>query len=82
MLNGMSAPYTGHADRDYVVHTIAQHKGAIEMCEAELKFGADADLKQLCFHIIADGRHDIDELQAWLEQHKSRFEGGPSKQWK
>jgi uncharacterized protein (DUF305 family) len=72
MLNRMSARYTGHADRDYVVHTIAQHQGAIEMCEAELKYGGDMELKQLCFHIIADGRHDIDELQAWLAQHKSR----------
>jgi hypothetical protein len=78
MLNGMSAPYTGNADRDFVVHTIAQHQGAVDMCEAELKYGTDMDLQQLCVHMIADNRHDKDALQAWLDQHKSRHEHGDS----
>ena len=72
MMAGMDRPYTGDADRDFVVHMMPHHQGAIDMAEIELKYGHDAKLKQLAARIISAQQHEIAFMQTWLEKHPHR----------
>lgn len=69
MMSGMSAPYSGDADRDFVTHMLPHHQGAVEMAETELKYGHDAKLKQLAARIISAQQREIAFMQAWLDKH-------------
>jgi uncharacterized protein (DUF305 family) len=70
MMHDMSAPeYTGDADRDFVAHMIPHHQGAIEMAQAELKYGKDPEIKRLARNIIKAQHDEIAFMQRWLEKH-------------
>ncbi len=72
MMAGMSKPYTGDADRDFVVHMLPHHQGAIDMAEVELKYGHDPRLKQLAARIISAQQHEIAVMQTWLDKHPNK----------
>lgn len=70
MMKGMSAPaYTGDADKDFVSHMIPHHQGAIEMAEAELKYGKDPELKRLAKNIINAQHDEIGFMERWQAKH-------------
>jgi len=75
MMTGMEAPYTGDADRDFVVQMIPHHQGAIDMAEVELKNGADPKIKALAGRIIAGQEKDIELMKAWLAKHPPKHLG-------
>ena len=52
MDHDMMAPATGDADRDFVTIMIPHHQGAVEMAEAEFRFGRDPVLRRLAQGII------------------------------
>jgi uncharacterized protein (DUF305 family) len=84
MMAGMSTPYTGDADYDFVTHMIPHHQGAIDMCETELQHGQDAGLKQMCQRIVTGQQAEIQLMQAWLVKHPSKVGKNipPNIQWK
>jgi uncharacterized protein (DUF305 family) len=86
MMAGTDAPYSGDADHDFVTHMVPHHQGAIDMAEIELKYGADAKLKQLAARIISAQQREIAFMQAWLEKHPKPKQMGadipPNIQWK
>jgi uncharacterized protein (DUF305 family) len=59
MDHDMMAPATGDADRDFASMMIPHHQGAVEMAEAELRFGRDPVLRRLAQGIIVEQRQEI-----------------------
>ncbi len=55
----MMTPASGDADRDFATMMIPHHQGAVEMAEAELRFGHDPVLRRLAQGIIVEQRQEI-----------------------
>ena len=65
----MVAP-SGDPDRDFAAMMVPHHQGAVEMAEAELKFGKDERLRRLAQGIIVEQRQEIVVMQGILaEKH-------------
>lgn len=69
MDQGMSVPYTGNADRDFVAGMIPHHQGAVDMAEVELKYGKDPQLKKLARSIISSQTREIAFMKQWQAKH-------------
>jgi len=76
MMTGMQAPYSGDADRDFVVGMVPHHQGAVDMAEVELQYGKDPVLRALCKRIIASQTQEIALMQGWLAKHPEKPVGG------
>ncbi|MFT4070203.1 DUF305 domain-containing protein [Paraburkholderia sp.] len=73
MMHDMGAPeYTGDADRDFVAHMIPHHQGAIDMAQAELKYGKDPEIKRLARNIIKAQHDEIAFMKRWQEKHAGK----------
>ncbi len=72
MMKGMSGPYTGDTDRDFVSQMIAHHQGAIDMAQVQLQYGKDPQLRRLSRNIIRAQRKEIDEMKRWQEKHAAK----------
>lgn len=59
MDHDMMVPITGDADRDFASMMIPHHQGAVEMAEAELRFGHNPVLRRLAQGIIVEQRQEI-----------------------
>jgi len=59
MDHDMMQPSSGDADRDFAAMMIPHHQGAIEMAEAELRFGHDPVLRRLAQGIIVEQQQEI-----------------------
>lgn len=59
MDHDMMTPPSGDADRDFATMMIPHHQGAVEMAEAELRFGSDPVLRRLAQGIIVEQRQEI-----------------------
>lgn len=64
----MMTPSTGDPDRDFAAMMIPHHQGAIDMAEAELRFGKDERLRRLAQAIIVEQRQEIAVMQAILAE--------------
>ena len=69
MHHDMDIPYSGNADRDFVVGMIPHHQGAIDMAKVELKYGKDPELRRLAKGIIAAQEKEIAQMHRWLAKH-------------
>ena len=55
----MMAPASGDADRDFAAMMIPHHQGAVEMAQAQLRFGRDPALRRLAQGIIVEQTQEI-----------------------
>jgi len=69
MHSAMDIVYTGEADVDFVRGMIPHHQGAVDMAEAELKFGKDKTLRSLAENIINAQKHEIFVMKRWMERY-------------
>ena len=68
MHQAMAVPSTGDPDRDFAAMMIPHHQGAIDMAQAELRFGKDERLRRLAQGIIVEQRQEIAVMQAILNE--------------
>jgi uncharacterized protein (DUF305 family) len=66
MDHGMNVPMTGDPDRDFARMMIPHHAGAIDMAQAELRFGKDERLRRLAQDIVSAQRQEIAIMRAEL----------------
>jgi hypothetical protein len=67
MMEG-SPPYTGDADIDFNKQMRVHHLAAVDMAEAQLANGKDAETKALAQKIITEQKKEIAQIDAWLQQ--------------
>ena len=68
MMNGMAVRPTGDADADFAAMMIPHHQGAIEMAEAELRYGSNEQLRRIAQEIIVDQQGEIAAMRLALGQ--------------
>ena len=66
MERDMMAPASGDADRDFAAMMIPHHQGAVEMAEAELRFGRDPVLRRLAQGIVVEQQQEIAVMRQTL----------------
>lgn len=54
MMNDMTITPTGNIDRDFVAMMVPHHQGAIDMAQAELRYGREAQLRRIAQEIVVD----------------------------
>ena len=54
MMNDMTIKPTGNIDRDFVAMMVPHHQGAIDMAQAELRYGHEAQLRRIAQEITVD----------------------------
>jgi uncharacterized protein (DUF305 family) len=59
MMTDMAAKPTGNIDHDFVAMMVPHHQGAIDMAEAELRYGRNPQLKTISQEIIVDQKQEI-----------------------
>ncbi len=57
---------TGKPDVDFAMMMRIHHQGAIQMSEAQLKSGKDAEMKKMARKIIADQKKEIAQIDRFL----------------
>lgn len=62
----MMQPGTGNPDHDFAAMMIPHHQGAIEMAEAELRFGHNEVLRRLAQGIIVEQQQEITVMRQAL----------------
>ena len=67
MMAAMQISPTGDADRDFVAGMVPHHQGAVDMAEAELKFGKNVALQRIAQEIIVTQRDEIVAMRRALQ---------------
>ena len=63
---------TGDSDVDFVTLMLPHHQAAIDMAKAELLHGRDPQIRRLAQEIITDQQSEIELMQRWLRQKRTR----------
>src|ERR1700675_221492 len=59
MMADMTIRPTGDVDRDFVAMMVPHHQGAVDMANAELKYGHNEQLRRLAREIVAHQQQEI-----------------------
>ena len=66
MMAAMEIHPSGDADKDFVAMMVPHHQGAIDMAEAELRYGRNEQLRRLAQEIIVTQRDEIAAMRLAL----------------
>jgi uncharacterized protein (DUF305 family) len=66
MIAGMTITWSGDVDRDFAAMMIPHHQGAIDMAEAELRYGKNEQLRRIAQEIIVDQQQEIAAMRLAL----------------
>ncbi|WP_321895894.1 DUF305 domain-containing protein [Paraburkholderia heleia] len=68
MMNGMTVDPTGDVDQDFVAMMVPHHQGAIDMAQAELRYGKNEQLRRIAQEIIVEQQQEIVAMHLALGQ--------------
>ena len=68
MMTGMDVKPSGDVDHDFTAMMIPHHQGAIEMAQAELRYGRNEQLRRIAQEIIVDQQQEIAAMNLALGQ--------------
>jgi hypothetical protein len=68
MMDGMSIKPSGDVDHDFVAMMIPHHQGAIDMAQAELRYGHNEQLRRIAQEIIVEQQQEITAMRLALGQ--------------
>lgn len=66
MMDGMSVKPTGDVDRDFVALMVPHHQGAIDMAQAELRYGHNEQLRRIAQEIVVEQQQEIVAMRVAL----------------
>jgi len=72
MLVGMEIKPSGDVDRDFAAMMIPHHHGAIDMAQAELRYGHNEQLRRIAQEIIVEQQQEIVAMRVALGQSLPR----------
>ena len=67
MMAAMAVKPSGDVDRDFVAMMVPHHQGAIEMAQAELRYGRNEQLRRIAQEIIVDQTQEIAVMRLAIE---------------
>jgi hypothetical protein len=76
MMADMDVKPSGNIDRDFAAMMIPHHQGAIDMAQAELRYGHDERLRRLAQEIVVSQAQEIAVMRLALETLPARRDGG------
>ncbi|WP_296653693.1 DUF305 domain-containing protein [Paraburkholderia sp.] len=68
MMDGMAVKPTGDVDRDFVALMVPHHQGAIDMAQAELRYGHNEQLRRIAQEIVVEQQQEIVAMRVALGQ--------------
>ncbi len=66
MMADMSTRPTGDIDEDFAAAMVPHHQGAIDMAQAELRYGHNEQLRRIAQGIVVEQRQEIVAMQLAL----------------
>jgi uncharacterized protein (DUF305 family) len=75
MMADMTIKPTGDIDRDFVAMMVPHHQGAIDMAQAELKYGHNELLRRLARRIVATQQQEITVMRLAVDDERSPSAG-------
>jgi uncharacterized protein (DUF305 family) len=70
MISGMAVKPTGDIDRDFETMMIPHHQGAIDMAQAELRYGHNELLRRLAREIIRNQQQEITVMRLAVDDER------------
>ncbi|MGF6771789.1 hypothetical protein P3T18_004276 [Paraburkholderia sp. GAS199] len=68
MMTAMSVNPSGDVDHDFVAMMIPHHQGAIDMAQAELRYGKNEQLRRIAQEIVVEQQQEIVAMHVALGQ--------------
>ena len=68
MMDDMTVKPSGEVDKDFVAMMVPHHQGAIEMAQAELRYGHNEQLRRIAQEIIVEQQQEIIAMRLALGQ--------------
>jgi hypothetical protein len=68
MMAAMEIEPSGDVDRDFTAMMIPHHQGAIDMAQAELRYGHNEQLRRIAQEIIVDQQQEIAAMNLAVDQ--------------
>jgi uncharacterized protein (DUF305 family) len=68
MMRDMTIKPSGDVDRDFVAMMAPHHQGAVDMAQAELRYGRNEQLRRIAQEIIVDQLQEITAMRLALGQ--------------
>jgi len=72
MMAAMTVKPAGDVDRDFVASMVPHHQGAIEMAQAELRYGRNQQLRRLAQEIIVEQTQEIAVMQMAVQKESGK----------
>jgi hypothetical protein len=69
MMAGMEVKPSGDVDEDFAAMMIPHHQGAIDMAQAELRYGRNEQLRRIAQEIIVEQQQEIAAMRLALGQN-------------
>src|SRR5260221_7777895 len=80
MIEGMDIKPSGDVDADFVAMMVPHHQGAIDMAQAELRYGSNEQLRRMAQEIIVTQLQEIAAMRLALGQSPSPSVPSPDQQ--